>query len=87
MIVACHTPLLPGAAHESNIAWNYDEILDALGIPIKPSQSEPNLGPNVVAAVFTGHDHGGGFAMDDHGVPHFTLNSPLEVRGERKARG
>ena len=36
----------------------------------------PSIG-GCVAAVFSGHAHQGGFAVDAFGVPHITFQSPL----------
>ena len=69
VVVLLHTPLCPGAANNLCLLWNYQDVLDI----IKET--------GCVIAVFAGHDHEGGYLVQE-GVHHFTLPSPLLCRGE-----
>ena len=62
-----HLPVHPDAANPRAIAFDYDELLALL-------HSE---GRGVVACVFAGHFHRGGFVTDEAGIHHITVESPL----------
>jgi len=72
VIVLTHIPIHPSAADNLCLLWNYQEVLDVLN------------SSGVVAAVFAGHDHDGGYFCDG-GVHHLTLSSPLICQGEELA--
>lgn len=62
-----HVPLLPRAADPRTLLWNYDDVLQIL-----------HKYPNVTMACISGHDHAGGYSIDNVGIHHITLPSPLE---------
>lgn len=68
MVVFTHVPICPGACQDSTLLWNYEEVMHILH----------SDGYGVVVAVFAGHDHRGGYAIDAFGVHHVTMESPLE---------
>ena len=72
VIIFTHVPIYPGSACETTLIWNYDEVL-----PIIQRH-------NNVVAVFTGHDHKGGYVSDDTGIHYVTLPSPLNVTPDVK---
>ena len=65
MLVLSHVALHPRANSPICVVWNFDEVLAVLHR--HPSAS----------AVFCGHDHNGGYHLDDAGVHHVTFKSPL----------
>ena len=68
VVVMTHLPLDHNAASHRTTAWNCDDVLDVL-------HSE---GRGNVVAVLAGHHHRGGYALDEFGVHHVTVHSPLE---------
>jgi len=48
--------------------WNAEEVRKAL-----------HEVPGVVKLVLSGHDHAGGFGVDERGLSYLTLNAPLET--------
>lgn len=78
VLVCCHVPLFDGATRNCPasagrgtsvhkcLVWNYADIMAAL-----------HAEPRCVAAVFSGHLHDGAFGVDEAGIPHVTLESPL----------
>eukprot|EP01060_Flectonema_neradi_P023940 TRINITY_DN3236_c0_g1_i1.p1 TRINITY_DN3236_c0_g1~~TRINITY_DN3236_c0_g1_i1.p1 ORF type:complete len:360 (+),score=68.71 TRINITY_DN3236_c0_g1_i1:64-1143(+) len=72
VIVFTHVPVYPGSACATTLIWNYKEVVPIL-------QKHEN-----VVAVFTGHDHKGGYAIDETGIHYVTLPSPLSVTGDIK---
>jgi manganese-dependent ADP-ribose/CDP-alcohol diphosphatase len=70
VVVLTHVPIAPGSAGNVCLAWNYSEILDVL-----------DAHQGTVAAVFTGHDHTGGYT-ERNGVHYLTLPSPLHAGEE-----
>mmetsp|Transcript_27481 Transcript_27481/g.72375 ORF Transcript_27481/g.72375 Transcript_27481/m.72375 type:complete len:382 (-) Transcript_27481:149-1294(-) len=66
VLVFSHVPIYAPATRMKNVAWNCEELLDVLH-----SLSD------VVIAVFAGHDHSGGYAVDGCGIHHVTLSAPL----------
>eukprot|EP00966_Prymnesium_polylepis_P095476 2211647-Prymnesium_polylepis.1 len=82
IVILAHLPLYAAAASERTVAYDCDEVLKIL--------HEDGCGR--VVAVFAGHLHRGGYAVDSEGVHHVTMRSPLsfddcfgrvEVHGER----
>ena len=69
VIVLTHVAVGPGACYNDCLAWDYEEVLAILH----------GAGSGAVVAVLSGHDHRGGYAMDDAGVHHLTLRAPLET--------
>jgi manganese-dependent ADP-ribose/CDP-alcohol diphosphatase len=67
VIIMTHVPIHPDAANVRAIAFDYDVLLSMLHTE----------GRGVVAAVFAGHFHRGGFATDDAGIHHVTVEAPL----------
>lgn len=68
VMVFTHVPLFVNAAGPRTVAWNSEAILDVL-----------HDFADTVLAVFTGHEHCGGYAVDQCGIHHVTLCSPLHV--------
>jgi len=66
VVVFSHIPVYQPATKPKTILWNSEEVLSVLH-----EHSE------TVVAVLAGHDHDGGYAVDDAGVHHITMNSPL----------
>eukprot|EP00241_Pyramimonas_parkeae_P004787 CAMPEP_0114257010 /NCGR_PEP_ID=MMETSP0058-20121206/18484_1 /TAXON_ID=36894 /ORGANISM="Pyramimonas parkeae, CCMP726" /LENGTH=350 /DNA_ID=CAMNT_0001371667 /DNA_START=417 /DNA_END=1469 /DNA_ORIENTATION=- len=72
VIVACHQPCYIGCTNFSNLPFNYEETLKLV-----------HSFPGVVVAWIAGHDHDGGYAIDEMGVHHMVPAAPLEcVVGE-----
>lgn len=65
-LVFSHVPLYRPATKFKTLVWNAEEILRVL-----------HAHQDTVVAVFAGHDHDGGYAVDDAGLHHVTMNSPL----------
>eukprot|EP00929_Paragymnodinium_shiwhaense_P113588 TRINITY_DN81874_c0_g1_i1.p1 TRINITY_DN81874_c0_g1~~TRINITY_DN81874_c0_g1_i1.p1 ORF type:complete len:360 (-),score=47.85 TRINITY_DN81874_c0_g1_i1:91-1170(-) len=65
-IVFTHIPLVAEATQPKTVTWNTEDILSIL-----------HEYRSCVVAVIAGHDHGGGYAVDDAGLHHITLNSPM----------
>ncbi|XP_067914078.1 manganese-dependent ADP-ribose/CDP-alcohol diphosphatase isoform X2 [Heterodontus francisci] len=57
------------------IAWNYDEILSVL------------YAHGSVVCFLAGHDHDGGYYLDDHGIHHVTFEGVIETSPESHAFG
>mmetsp|Transcript_15624 Transcript_15624/g.61061 ORF Transcript_15624/g.61061 Transcript_15624/m.61061 type:complete len:349 (+) Transcript_15624:62-1108(+) len=73
VVICSHLPFLQAASQGLCLLWNYDEVLEVLN-----DYKLPDCTP-VVRLVLSGHDHNGGFAVDERsGVAHLTLASPLE---------
>jgi manganese-dependent ADP-ribose/CDP-alcohol diphosphatase len=75
-ILFTHIPIKPGSTCASCLVWNYDQILNVCA-QFSCSKWEGKAG---LVAVFAGHEHRGGFAVDETGVAHVTLSSPLEAK-------
>jgi len=61
-----HVPLFRPATQPKTVVWNCEEVLAVL-----------HRHKDSVMAVFAGHDHDGGYAVDSAGLHHVTMNSPL----------
>ena len=57
------------------MAWDFEQCLEILARH------------DCVAACLAGHDHKGGYALDDQGVHHVTLQSPLNKGDEGSGFG
>lgn len=61
VVVFTHVPVCPlSCPRETTLMWNFDEVLSALH----------DDGGDAVVAVFAGHAHKGGYAVDTHGIHH-----------------
>eukprot|EP00755_Sulcionema_specki_P036772 Sspe_Gene.107608::Locus_85868_Transcript_1_1_Confidence_1.000_Length_1178::g.107608::m.107608/K01517/ADPRM; manganese-dependent ADP-ribose/CDP-alcohol diphosphatase len=67
-VISGHIPMHPQAALEENLLWDYPQVLRTV-----------HAFRGTVAAVLSGHDHSGGAAIDEAGIPHITFPSPLEA--------
>ena len=67
VMIFSHLPIYHPAADSQNIAFDYDRVLELI--------DEVDRGR--VVAVFAGHCHRGGYAQDERGVHHVTIQSPL----------
>jgi len=74
VLVVSHVPLFPHSADDSTILWNYSEVVQVL---------QEKAG--VVVAVFSGHDHKGGYQQDNFGIHYLTMPSPLECEPDALA--
>lgn len=66
-IVMTHIPLLADSTTPKTVLWNAEPLLQAM-------RSEEG---RCVVAVFAGHDHSAGYAVDEAGIHHVTFLSPL----------
>ena len=67
VVLFTHAPLYEGAASTRNLAFDYDKALSIIH----------EEGESTVVAVMAGHYHRGGYAQDENGVHHVTIQSPL----------
>lgn len=65
VIVFTHTPIFASSASARNLAFDYDKALEVMH----------RFGN--VALVMAGHYHRGGYAQDEQGIHHITIQSPL----------
>lgn len=75
VFIFTHIPVAWGGAEYCCLLWNYEEVLDII------HQS------GNVAAVICGHDHAGGYIIDETGVHHITLPSPLNCTENEELYG
>uniref|UniRef100_A0A6B2LBD7 Calcineurin-like phosphoesterase domain-containing protein n=1 Tax=Arcella intermedia TaxID=1963864 RepID=A0A6B2LBD7_9EUKA len=75
VILLTHIPLAPDSAAPQNILWNSEEALRIV------------YSFRCVVACLAGHDHKGGYTLDDHGIHHLTFFAPLEVPQDQNAFG
>ena len=68
ILISGHLPVFEPSTIGMRLCWNYDKILSVLHKY------------TCVVAYFAGHDHDGGYAMDEHGIHHITF--PGVVEGE-----
>ncbi|CAK9049721.1 DNA mismatch repair protein PMS1 (Postmeiotic segregation protein 1) (Protein POSTMEIOTIC SEGREGATION 1) [Durusdinium trenchii] len=71
VLIFLHVPLYEPATKAKTVVWNAEEILHIL-----------HTHRDTVVAVFAGHDHDGGYAVDEAGLHHITMNSPLTAEGD-----
>lgn len=76
VIVAAHQPVYPNATNLSNLPFNFQEILAVL-----------HAFPGVVVTWLAGHDHDGGYCVDELGIHHIVPAAPLEVEVGQDAFG
>lgn len=84
VVLSCHIPLLPARVREKKIeggGWLTFDALedknDCLVYDFEEALAVVTEHADVVAAVFSGHDHEGSFGEDAAGVPHVAFQSPL----------
>ena len=84
VLLSCHIPLLPAGVRSQRVAggeWLTFEALedknDCLVFDYEEALAAVAEHADVVAAVFSGHDHEGSFGVDGAGVPHVCFPSPL----------
>uniref|UniRef100_UPI00398EC5E7 manganese-dependent ADP-ribose/CDP-alcohol diphosphatase isoform X2 n=1 Tax=Pristiophorus japonicus TaxID=55135 RepID=UPI00398EC5E7 len=70
-----HLPVHPESTDPMCVAWNYDEILSVLHAHTS------------VVCFIAGHDHDGGYYLDDHGIHHLTFEGVIETSPESRAFG
>ncbi|XP_069785591.1 manganese-dependent ADP-ribose/CDP-alcohol diphosphatase isoform X2 [Narcine bancroftii] len=70
-----HLPVHPYSTDPMCVAWNYNEILSLL-----------HAHPSVICFI-AGHDHDGGYYLDDHGIHHLTFEGVIETSPESQAFG
>lgn len=70
VIVAGHCPVEPRASEIANICWHYQEVLDVLHKH------------DCVLAFLAGHQHDGGYVLDEHGIHHVTFDGVVETSPE-----
>ncbi|XP_071968836.1 manganese-dependent ADP-ribose/CDP-alcohol diphosphatase isoform X2 [Engystomops pustulosus] len=75
VMVAGHLPIHPGSTDFVCLTWNYEKVLALL-------QAHPS-----VVAYFAGHDHDGGYFLDECGIHHLTFNGVIETPPESQAFG
>jgi len=68
VVLLTHLPLLPTYHGNPALLWNFDEVKR---ICDKSSS---------LVLVLSGHDHAGGYVVDQAGVHHVTLPSPLNCK-------
>jgi len=69
VIILTHAPFCPSGCDPICLLWNYQEVLNIIN------------GSGNVIAVFPGHDHEGGYKLNER-VHHITFPSPLLCRSE-----
>jgi len=67
VLIFSHVPIYLPASHAETIMWNYEIILETI-----------HKYENIIAWI-AGHDHDGGYAIDEKRIIHITLPSPLET--------
>ncbi|RXN31266.1 manganese-dependent ADP-ribose CDP-alcohol diphosphatase [Labeo rohita] len=70
-----HLPVHPNATDPICLAWNYEAMLSML-------RSHKS-----VVCFMAGHDHDGGYYVDESGVHHITLEGVIETRPDSNAFG
>ena len=73
-ICFCHQPIY--STKPQSLVWNSEEILDTLH----------EFG-DTVQVWMAGHDHGGHYSIDGHGIHHVVPPAPLECEVGAKAYG
>ncbi|XP_078510864.1 manganese-dependent ADP-ribose/CDP-alcohol diphosphatase-like isoform X2 [Lissotriton helveticus] len=66
VVIAGHIPIHPEAKRGHCLAWNYKAILSILHAH------------KCVVCYLAGHDHNGGYCVDDKGIHHVTLEGVIE---------
>ncbi|XP_071129620.1 manganese-dependent ADP-ribose/CDP-alcohol diphosphatase-like [Mytilus edulis] len=65
VLVVGHNPIYLPATDSACLCWNYSEILDILS-------------ENSVVCYISGHDHDGGYSVDQSGIHHITMPGAIE---------
>ncbi|XP_007887052.1 manganese-dependent ADP-ribose/CDP-alcohol diphosphatase [Callorhinchus milii] len=73
--VVGHLPVHPNSTDPICVAWNYEKILSVL----HAHQS--------VVCFISGHDHDGGYFLDEHGIHHLTFEGVIETPPNSQAFG
>jgi len=85
VILLSHVPIHPKALSRavggSSFVWDYDQVLEIL------HSVQTTDGNSIVAAILCGHDHQGGYHLDDCGIHHVTVASPLNQGSKGSAFG
>eukprot|EP00238_Polyblepharides_amylifera_P015076 CAMPEP_0196583766 /NCGR_PEP_ID=MMETSP1081-20130531/44576_1 /TAXON_ID=36882 /ORGANISM="Pyramimonas amylifera, Strain CCMP720" /LENGTH=159 /DNA_ID=CAMNT_0041904743 /DNA_START=44 /DNA_END=520 /DNA_ORIENTATION=+ len=76
VFVACHQPCFAKATNTLNLPFNFQEALDII-----------HSRPGTVVAWMAGHDHDGGYAIDEIGIHHLVPAAPLECKEGEDAFG
>jgi len=66
VLICTHVPLYAPATKVKTVVWNAEDVMSVL-----------HKHQDTVVAVLAGHDHNGGYAVDEAGLHHITMNSPL----------
>lgn len=70
-----HLPVHPVSSGPICVAWNYNEMLSMLHTH------------SSVICFLAGHDHDGGYHLDDHGIHHLTFEGVIETSPGSQAFG
>ncbi|MGH0123020.1 UNVERIFIED_CONTAM: hypothetical protein FKN15_017143 [Acipenser sinensis] len=73
--VMCHLPIYPASTSSICLAWNYEEALSVLH------------SHQCVVCFMAGHDHDGGYCVDECGIHHLTLEGVIETPPDSNAFG
>lgn len=65
-VIFSHVPLHEPASQRYSLLWNHSEVMKIL-----------HEFADTVCAVFAGHEHDGGYAVDECGIHHVTMCAPL----------
>ena len=68
VVLCTHSPFFHEASNHNDIAIDSPEMMSII-----------RQFPDTVVLVLAGHNHDGGFSVDDSNVPHVTFPSPLET--------
>ena len=68
-----HIPLYVRSSYPFCILWNYADVLKIFHQH------------HCVVMYAAGHDHDGGYAIDDHGIHHLTLRAIVEAHATEDA--
>lgn len=71
VFVFCHNPLYMKGCRPSALSFRAEQIMETI---YTSTATKGN-----VIAVISGHDHDGGYALDDHKIHHIVLPAPLEA--------
>ena len=74
--VFSHMPCYLSCCRPSGLIWNSEKIVEIM-----------HQHKGAVAAFIAGHDHDGGYAVDEIGIHHLVLPSPLECAKNEVAYG
>jgi len=67
VLVFIHNPVHTDSCFNSGLVWNCEEIIRIFHKYI-----------GTVIACFSGHDHDGGYSIDEYGIQYIVLPAPLE---------